>query len=283
MISRSQRNKELNKEINYEKAINISKKIIKSILAIILIFSSFFLYAYFIGIKGIKTKEYVIKDNIPNSFNGIKILHFSDLLYGKTVNNETLDFLIKEIERINPDITFFTGNLVNEDYNLSENDISNINKFMKKIPYKIGKYAIKGNLDTNNYDLIFDNTEFITLDNEVIDIYSNSKDSINICGININSNEEIHINNDNYTITLINNYDKYSNYNIKSNLVLSGNNLGGEIRLFNHPLLTDNKYDNSYYEENESKIYISNGLGSIHHMRFMNHPSINVYRLISYN
>ena len=57
--------------------------------------------------------------------------------------------------------------------------------------------------------------------------------------------------------------------------------LGGEIRLFNTPLLSNNNYMNNYYEEDNSKIYISNGLGSIHHMRFMNHPSINVYRLIS--
>lgn len=282
MISRSQKNKDLNKKINYEKTVNISKKIIKYFSLIVLLFSIFFLYAYFIGVKFIKTNEYVIKDNFPNSFNGIKILHFSDLLYGKTINNTDLSFLTKEFKNINPDITIFSGNLISKDYNLSENDIKNINNFMKNIPYKIGKYAVRGNFDTNNFDLIFDNTNFSILDNETIDIYNNSNESINICGIDINKEEKTKIDNSNYTITIINNYDKYNEYNIESNLVLAGNNLGGEIKLFGNPLLTNNQYKNNYYEENNSKIYISNGLGTIHHMRFMNHPSVNVYRLISY-
>ena len=128
-----------------------------------------------------------------------------------------------------------------------------------------------------------DNTNFTILDNEVLTIYNDSDDYINICGININKNDTISLKNDNYTITLINNYDMYSNYNIKSNLVLAGNNLGGEIRLFNIPLLANNKYMNNFYKDNNANIYISNGLGSIHHMRFMNHPSINVFRIISYN
>ena len=32
-------------------------------------------------------------------------------------------------------------------------------------------------------------------------------------------------------------------------------------------------------QENNSKIYISNGIGSNHGLRLMNKPSINVYRL----
>ena len=283
MISRKERNKKLNSEINHEKTMNFSKKIIKIVLIILLLFTFLFLYAYFIGVKGIKTNEYIIKDNIPSSFNGIKILHFSDLLYGKTINNDDLSFLINEFKNINPDIVIFTGNIVSQDYNLSENDIKEIKSFMKNIPYKIGKYAVNGNNDTNNFNLIIDNTDFTVLDNEVIDIYNNSNESINICGININKEETINNKNDNYTITLINNYDKYNKYGITSNLVFAGNNLGGEVKLFNKALFNNNKYMNSFYEEKNSKIYISNGLGSIHHVRFMNHPSINVYRLNSYN
>ena len=283
MISRSEKNKKLNKKINYEKTLNISKKIIKILFIFIFIFSTFFLYSYFIGIKGININEYIIKDNIPNSFNGIKIMHFSDLLYDKTMNKEYLSSLLDKIKLTNPDIVIFTGNLINKNYKIQEEDIINISSFMKNIPYRLGKYAVKGNYDTSNFDLIMDNTNFTILDNEVLTIYNDFDDYINICGININKNDTISLKNDNYTITLINNYDMYSNYNIKSNLVLAGNNLGGEIRLFNIPLLANNKYMNNFYKDNNANIYISNGLGSIHHMRFMNHPSINVFRIISYN
>ncbi len=283
MISRSEKNKKLENEINYEKTINISKKIIKTIFIVILIFSSFFLYAYFIGIKGIKTKEFIIKDVIPKSFNGIKILHFTDLLYSETIDNNDLTDLLNEFKLINPDIVIFTGNLINNEYKLKENEINELKKFMKNIPYKLGKYAVKGNYDSTNFDLIMDNSDFEILDNEIKNIYNYEKESINICGININKKENINIPNDNYTITIINNFDKYKEYNINSNLVFAGNNLGGEIRLFDIPLISNNKYMDSYYNIDNTKTYISNGLGSIHHMRFMNHPSISVYRLISYN
>ena len=282
MISRSEKNKSLENEINYEKTINISKKIIKTFFIVILIFSSIFLYAYFIGVKGIKTNEYVVKDNIPKSFNGIKILHFSDLLYGETINNEDLSTLSDEFKLINPDIVIFSGNLINNDYRPKENEINELKKFMNNIPYKLGKYAVKGEFDSTNFDLIMDNTNFDILDNEIKSIYNNEKESINICGINTNKKENIDKKNNDYTITIINNYDNYNEYNITSNLILSGSNLGGELKLFNTPLISNNKYMDSYYNIDNTKIYISNGLGTIHHMRLMNHPSINVYRLISY-
>lgn len=278
MITREEKNKDLDDEIKKEHTINVSKKIMKIIFTLFLIFSFLFLYMYFVEVKLLKTNEYIIKDNIPHSFNGIKILHFSDLLYGKTINKKELDKLQKEIKLINPDIVFYTGNLINSD-NLLESDYHEINNFMKNIPYKIGKYAVRGDKDNNNFDLIFDDTNFNILDNELIKIYNNDLEEINIIGINSDSENEIKKDNSSYTITIINNYDNYNKYNLSSNLVFAGNNLGGEIKLFAVPLLGNNTYMNSYYEENGSKIYISNGLGSIHHMRFMNRPSINVYRL----
>ncbi len=279
MISREEKNKKLDDIIKHEKTINSSKKVGKFLFLVILIFMGLFMYAYFLGIKGFKTNEYVIKDNIPDSFDGIKILHFSDLLYGKTIIDDSLNDLLEEFKLINPDIVVFTGNIVDKTHRLTENEIKNINNFMQNIPYKLGKYAIRGDQDTHNFDLIMDNTNFSILDNKVLSIYNHSNEAINIVGININEKETITANENNYTITLINNYDNYDEYNIKSNLVLAGNNLGGEIKLFNHYLISNNKYMDNYYERNNAKVYISNGLGSPRHMRFMNHPSINVYRL----
>ncbi len=280
MISREEKNKVLEKELKKEEAVKISKKILKIFFIILILFFVLFLYIYYIGPKYIKTKEYSITSpNLPDSFDGIKILHFTDLLYGKTIDSNDLETLQKEIKLINPDIIFFTGNLVSNDYTLLEKDIANLNSFLKKMPYKIGKYAVRGNYDTSTFNLIIEETDFILLDNEKTTIYNHSTDSIDIIGLNANDIKEISNNNEQYTISLINNYDDYSKYSLSSNLIFAGNNLGGEIKLFNHPLLGKNKYMNNYYEDNNTKIYISSGLGTIHHMRFMNHPSINVYRL----
>lgn len=283
MISRQEKNKVYVNEIKKEQAISLSKKILKVFLIIFLLFASLFSYIYFIGVKGLKTNEIrIINQSIPDSFNGIKILHFTDLLYGSNIKEEELTTLLKEIKLINPDIVFFTGNILMKNYDIKENELKIINNFFKDIPYHIGKYAVRGNLDKSSFDLIMDKTDFIILDNENIDVYHNDTTPINITGININNHDNIASSNTNFTITLINNYDEYKKKNITSNLVFAGHNLGGEIRFFGIPLLGDSKYLDSHYKEGNEDIYISSGLGSIHHMRFLNKPSINVYRLYNH-
>lgn len=282
MISREEKNKEKIKKIQREQNILISKKILHVFVTAIVVLIVLFSYIYFLGVKGLQVFEYNINSfNIPKSFYGIKILHFTDLLYGNEINDKYLLKLQDEIKIINPDIVFFTGNLINSNYQVNEEDINKLNAFFNSIPYSIGKYCIKGNLDNSTFDLVMENTNFTILNNEINNIYNLSNDFIHIIGINDNNVEVINKTDNIYTITLINNYDNYSKYNIDSNLVLAGNNLGGEIRFFGIPLIQKNKYNNKFYEENDTKIYISSGIGSLHHMRFMNHPSVNVYRLIS--
>ena len=280
MISREEKNKEVVKELQKEKTMEISKKIFTIVTIIFSITFLLFAYMYFVGTKGLQTKEYVIKDsNIPKSFHGVKIVHFSDLLYGNSINKQYLDKLQNEIKKINPNIVFFTGNLISKEYQATDDDIKNIKSFLKNIPYTIGKYAIKGDKDTNTFDLIFDNTNFTILNNETVGAYNNNQECINIIGLNNNSTK-VDVNGiEAYTITLINNYDNFERFNVFSNLIFAGYNLGGEIRLFNIPLIKKSKFNNNYYEKNNTKIYISSGIGSIHHLRLMNHPSINVYRL----
>ena len=278
MISREEKNKKYIDEINKEKTISITKKILKVFGVILVIFTLIFLYSYYYESNKYEIKEYVINDSsIPNDFNGIKILHLTDTLYGSNIDKEKLEYIGEDIKIINPDIVLFTGNIINKDYVVNEEDIKILNNFFNSIPYTIGKYAISGDLDSQNFNLIFDNTNFVILNNELTEIF-NGKEKIDLIGISYNNTKEIK-SNDNYTITIINNYDDYDKLNITSNLVFAGHNLGGEIRPFNIPLLGIDKHLDSYYEENNTKIYISNGLGSIHHLRLMNKPSMNVYRL----
>jgi len=279
MNSREEKNKKYVDEINHEKFIKVLKIMLIVFGIILLIFTLLFLYSYYVETNRYETKEYVIKDiSIPDDFNGIKILHFSDILYGKTIDKDKLLKIGEEIKLINPNMVIFTGNIVSTDYDINEDEIKLLNEFFNGIPYTIGKYAITGDTDTRNYKLIMEDTNFTILDNELLEIY-NGLNKINLIGIGYNENKEIKNDSNDYTITIINNYDDYSKYNISSNIILAGHNLGGEIRLFDLPLLGNDKYLNDYYEENNSKIYISNGLGSIHHLRLMNIPSMNVYRL----
>ena len=279
MTSREEKNKKYVEEINKEKTIKVTKIVLKSLAIIILIFTLIFLYAHFYEPMKFQTNEYLIKDsNIPDDFNGVKILHFTDLLYGSSIDQNYLNRISEEIKLINPNIVFFTGNIISKEYEITEDEIKKINNFFNSIPYTIGKYAVSGDADNHNFNLIIENTNFIHINNEVLSVY-NGTNKINLIGINYNEEKEIKTDNNSFTITLINNYDEYNSYNINSNLVFAGHNLGGEIKLFGLPLLGNDKYLKNYYEENNSKIYISNGLGTLHHLRLMNNPSINVYRL----
>ena len=279
MISRTEKNKKYVSEINREKAVKIIKIFLKILGTILFLFTILFLYSYFYEPSRYEVKEYLIKDiSIPDEYNGKKILHFTDLLYGKTIDKEKLLKISESIRLINPDIVIFTGNIISSDYEITDEDIKLLTNFFNNIPYTIGKYAVSGDADKQNFNLIMENTNFTLLNNQLIEVY-NETNKINLVGINYGDNKEITNNDNNYTITIINNYDDYNKFNLTSNLVFAGHNLGGEIRLFNLPLLGLDNHLNSYYEENNSKIYISNGLGSIHHLRLMNKPSMNVYRL----
>ena len=76
------------------------KKFIKFLLIIILVISLTIVYARYGGTRGLITKEYKIETNIDNSFDGLKIVHFSDLHYLRITNKEITKNIIKEIDYI---------------------------------------------------------------------------------------------------------------------------------------------------------------------------------------
>lgn len=270
MNTREELNKEKEKNIKKDKLEKIKKIIFKIILILILIIGLLFIYMNKIETKKLIINEYNIIDNtLPNSFNGIKILHFSDLLYKTTTNLKTLEILKEKINNEKPDIIIFTGDITSN-INLNDNDIKDLNNFFKDIKSKISTYLITGEND-NKYtsDILLD-TNIKLLDNQTDTIYTKENEFIEI------TNDTNYKENKNYKITIIHNLDNYENNN--SDLILAGHNMRGEIYLFK-PLLGNNKYNDNYYEINNTKAYISNGIGSIHKLRLLNKPSINIYRL----
>ena len=186
MTSREEKNKKYVEEINKEKTIKVTKIVLKSLAIIILVFTLIFLYAHFYEPMRFQTSEYLIKDsNIPDDFNGIKILHFTDLLYGSSIDQNYLNKISEEIKLINPNIVFFTGNIISKEYEITEDEIKKVNNFFNSIPYTIGKYAVSGDTDNHSFNLIMENTDFIHINNEVLSVY-NGTNKINLIGINYN-------------------------------------------------------------------------------------------------
>lgn len=269
------------------------------IIFVIVLVTSLFLYAKYIGIKGIKIKEYrVVNSTLPSNFSGVKIVHFSDLLYKSTITDDDVTELVYKINMLKPDIVVFTGDLVNKNIKIKEKEKEFLINELSNINATIGKYAIYGDYDyyLDSYEEILEKSNFTLLDNSYDEIYYKTNESIYLVGIpsSIKSNikmeeafKEYDENNRKWTIVLIHDGNTIklldeSNYEV--DLILGGHSLNGSIVLPYYGGLFIDKYSYKYYDEYYKKgitdIYISSGIGTNDYkFRFNNKPSINFYRL----
>lgn len=275
------------------------RKWVKIILFIIILLSLFFSYSRYLGPKGLIVKEYGIKDsNLPNSFYGLKIVHISDIHYKVSITKEDLKKVVKEINLLKPDIVILSGDLFDKSITYTNDDYSDLSDILNSINYNIGKYAIKGDQDLkiNDWENIINSSNFTNLNDTYKIIYYNGNEPILLTGISSNYNKN-HIKesinkiekeikeNSKYSILALHEPDVIENVDYsKYNLILGGHSLGGSIKLpFIGGIIRDKyskKYYDEYYELNNTKLYISSGIGTNKYkLRFLNKPSINLYRL----
>lgn len=303
MTTRTERNEEKQKEIIKEENRELRKKIVltslKVIFIVIIISISFFLYTTYISSKLITVKEErIIDEKIPESFDGLKIIQLSDTHYGSTIFINDIKKLVKTINRRNPDLVVFTGDLINKDYKLKSKEQETLIKELKKIKSTIGKYAILGEEDKEQFTTIMNQSEFTILNNSYELIYNNSNTPILLIGLNSSISGNININqayqyfeepthNSNiYTITLLHEPDSVDDIiaSYQTDLFLAGHSHNGQVAI---PYLGGilkkegaNKYINEFYQLEQSKLYISSGIGTTDNgFRLFCRPSINFFRL----
>lgn len=294
MGSRYERNEKKRRKARKKKKRKFLKK-----LGIFLLFLLIFLLIWgkFIEPNLLTTNDYRITENsLPDSFDGVKIVHFSDVHYGTGFTENRLKKLTNEINSLKPDIVVFTGDLIDQKYQTTESDIKNIVKYLNKIEANLGKYAVIGNHDFYNEDFenIMYDSEFIILKNNYDTVYNRTNQPIVIYGLDnitygipkpeIFNDKEINdikykivlLHEPDYTNEFVNNYD--------INLVLAGHSHNGQVKLpVIKPFYLPNgskEYYNGYYKLNNTDLYVSNGVGnSIYDFRLFTPPSINLYRL----
>ena len=277
------------------------KKVLYIILIVLIIIFCLLLYSRFIGTIGLETNEIPYKtEYIAESYNGLKIVHFSDLHYKKIITEKRVRQLVDEIIRLKPDIVLFTGDLLDNDTELSNDDIDFLINQLSRIESTYGNFAILGDKDYLKADTlknIYIQSNFTLLDNSYSIIHNEENDQIFIGGISTYNYDEADIdktmayfqgNNDisfkiimvhegDYIDTIL---DKYNNIN----LIVGGHSINGSINIpIVKMLLTPKgakKYYRPYYKVNNTDIYISNGIGLNNlNFRLFNHPSINFYRI----
>ena len=263
----------------------------KIIIFLIFLLIGILLYAHFIETKNFKITEQSIQANISESFNGFKIVQFSDLLIASTKTIDDLEEIVNEINNLKPDIIVFTGDLIKKDYDIKDNEIEKIKELLKNLNCTLYKYATIGDNDQENYKEIMTDSDFIILDNESNYIFYKDITPIKITGITDVSDLEkaLSISDDldaSYNIVITHqpdNIEILATYDI--DLVLAGHSLLGQIRLpFIGGIIKKDgatKYIDNYYKVNDTIMYVSSGLGidNNYYFRLFNKPEINLYRL----
>jgi len=273
-----------NKIIREEKNEKRKKLIIfgfKASLIFVGCFLMFYFYTTYVSTSMMIVKEYrSIDEKVPTDFNGLKIIQFSDLHYGTTFFEKQLKNMVKEINSRNPDLVFFTGDLIDKNYKVSDTEIEMISKYLRNIKASLGKYAVSGEEDNDSFITILNQSNFTILNNDYEMIYNNSSTPILLVGLSSLLSNTQNIDNgfsyfntdgynaDIYTITLVHEPDSIDGWMRKynSNLVFAGHSHNGNIRL---PFISAiskvdgaKKYDQEYYKIKNSELFISSGMGT---------------------
>ena len=277
-------------------------KLLGNIIEFTILISLVIAYSYYIEPKLLTFKEYQIKnENITENFKGFKIVHITDIHYGKNYNKEKMSKLINSINDQKPDIVVLTGDLIDKKTKMTIELSNEISEYLKQIDAKIGKYAINGDNDLkfDEWTNIINNGNFKNLNNTYDTIYKNGYTNLLIAGAST-SKDKLSINDKlNKIIEYINSFEKDGpiykillmhepDYiddldNNKFDLILAGHSLHGMVKLGPIPLIIKEgakNYNLSHYKIEASDLYISNGLGTEdYNFRLFNTPSYNIYRL----
>ena len=275
-------------------------KLLSIFLFLIIVVVTIFLYAKYRGIKGLIVKEYRVESEILTSnFSGLKIVHFSDLLYKSTVDKDDVKNLVNRINELKPDIVVFTGDLINKNAKITNEDIEFLETELESISVKIGKYAVYGDEDYSieSYKTIMEKGKFKILNNNYDEIFYKNNDSMFIVGLPSSLKEEVKLEEAfafykedekrKFIIVLVHDgktikFLDESTYEV--DLILGGHSLNGSVVIpyYGGIFIDDGSY--KYYQEHYSKgitdIYISSGIGTNKYpYRIFNKPSFNLYRL----
>lgn len=237
---------------------------------------------------------------IPKSFDGVKIVQFSDTHLGFQYTLEQLNSLVNKISMLEPDLICFTGDLMDEPNKFT--DINKLVLILKKLHAPMGKFCIFGNHDHGGYgsDLyrnIMEAAEFTVLLNQAAPIKQKDGSRIYVLGIDdamLGKPDLPQALKDvpNHHFNLLLSHapdlaDQALRYPV--HWQISGHSHGGQVKIpFYGALITPpfgQKYPEGLYRvgnENELTLYVNRGIGTTRlPFRFLAKPELTVYTMKS--
>lgn len=271
---------------------------LRILIILFIIIGGFYIYISQIEVTSFRVIEQAIVDEeLNDSYNAFKITQISDIYYGRTIFKNELKKIREKVNELNSDVVVFTGDLLDDFINISDDDIKTIKYELASINANYRKYAILGDNDYVNKDLyeeIMNEAGFIILDNKNDLLYVKSNIPLMFLGTSsvIENQDDLtkaldkeNITENYFKILLAHEpiiFDELGEEKI--NIVLSGHSLGGLVSLGSKHLLkqegVNNYYSGNFINDAGSKLYVSTGLGTNkYNIRFNNKPTINFYRL----
>lgn len=273
-----------------------------SIFALFTTSAGGYYYAKEVETRLLELNKYSIQHpKIPIGFDQFKIIQFSDTHLGFHYKVDQLDKIVETINKQNPDVVIFTGDLIDEPnkYQYSEEIIP----ILSSISAPFGKFSIYGNHDhggygTNLYREIMIDSGFTVLQNNSERIKLLDGSTLYIVGLDDamlgkpNFEKAVSgIPKDSYKILLAHEPDLATvavQHGIQ--LQLSGHSHGGQVKIpFFGPLITP-PYSEQYYEgfydlkhfDNNLTLYVNRGIGTTRlPFRFLSKPELTLFTLSS--
>lgn len=96
------------------------------------------------------TEETLVMEELPASFDGMRVLHFSDVHLGFNKDARNAERLADAVMKLQPDLICFTGDIVESAGDEFRTSVSTF----ARMSAPLGKYAVLGNHDYENTELL---------------------------------------------------------------------------------------------------------------------------------
>lgn len=239
-------------------------------------------------------------ERIPLQMDGMNILFFSDLEYGTFMDETRLAALTETISNADADTVVFGGDMFDYQAECSEESIEILKKYLSSIRAPYGKFAVFGDNDHKNEDMlaavtsILEESGFEILNNRSILIHKGSLPSITLVGLDngLNGMQDIEaaysaVSRSGYVITVCHTPDTAPKVPADiTDYFIAGHSHGGQVYYVFGAMYTPamaTEYLRGFHSiRDEFTLDITNGVGTTQKdARFLANAEVVLYRLKS--